>query len=73
MYPEDWFALASNGTLAVVEPFVQELEAFLGVQRTSINTSALWDETSGIGIPIATYLNTVHGLPDFLESEGEFC
>ncbi|KAK9475713.1 amidase signature enzyme [Lipomyces japonicus] len=55
LYPEEfWTAIADNYT-APCEEYVQHLEAFLGVNRTIVNTNKFWLEYSGQNVSIGTY------------------
>jgi Asp-tRNA(Asn)/Glu-tRNA(Gln) amidotransferase A subunit family amidase len=60
LYPREyWINIAENYT-APVEAYVQKLEIFLGVNRTVVDSNALWLATSGKGnISIGEYFKNV--------------
>ncbi|PYH75896.1 amidase signature enzyme [Aspergillus uvarum CBS 121591] len=55
LYPREYWANINPNYTAPCEEYVQNLEAFLGVNRTIVDSNALWHEYSGSNVSLADY------------------
>lgn len=60
LYPREYWANIADNYTVPCEEYVQKLEAFLGVNRTVVDSNQLWLESSGHGnVSIADYFQNV--------------
>ncbi|KAF2642198.1 hypothetical protein P280DRAFT_396785 [Massarina eburnea CBS 473.64] len=59
VYPTDYWPVSDSTSQKVFEDYVQKMERYLGVERTSINLGELWKKTNPVG--------TDECLEDYLE------
>lgn len=58
------FSGVSSAAMAVYADFFSKLQTFLGAEVTSnFSIPEQWNETSGVGVPLTTWLNTVRDDP----------
>ncbi|KAL3488552.1 amidase signature enzyme [Aspergillus germanicus] len=55
LYPQEYWSNIDANYTAPCEDYVQQLEAFLGVSRTIVDSNQLWLETSGQNKSLAEY------------------
>ncbi|PYH43890.1 amidase signature enzyme, partial [Aspergillus saccharolyticus JOP 1030-1] len=59
IYPREYWANLNPNYTAPCEAYLQHLEAFLGVNRTIVDSNALWHEYSGRNVSLADYFANV--------------
>lgn len=62
IYPTDYLPTPNKEQMRLIESFVRDMENFLGVKRTEISLSQMWEETRpdlAEGIDLPEYLKTV--------------
>lgn len=59
IYPQEYWKEINPSYLEPCEKYVQSLEAFLGVNRTIVDTNALWKEFSGENVTLADHFADV--------------
>ena len=59
IYPREYWANISDSYIAPCEEYVRHLEAFLGVNRTILDSNTLWLEYSNQNRSIADYFANV--------------
>jgi Asp-tRNA(Asn)/Glu-tRNA(Gln) amidotransferase A subunit family amidase len=59
LYPQEYWSNIDANYTAPCEDYVQQLEAFLGVSRTIVDSNQLWLETSGQNKSLAEYFAKV--------------
>ncbi|KAL4899038.1 hypothetical protein BDW74DRAFT_171806 [Aspergillus multicolor] len=55
IYPQEYWANINPNYTAPCEEYVQKLEAFLGVNRTIVDSNAIWYEYSGSNVSLVDY------------------
>lgn len=57
------FASVAPASVEVYANFFSKLQDFLGATQKNFSIAEQWNATSGVGIPVTTYLNEVRYIP----------